>query len=126
MFCSWLVVKNSPLLAHFCYTLLLVCIYQIMEELSVKHQESSLLQQEKENIFAELKESRMEVARLTENKDNLKRDLSKLKSAHAKEVNKLHAQLKGKLSKLSAISLLISALLMRFFIIVSNNTVPHY
>ena len=67
-----------------------------MEEMGVQSQEMGLLQQEKESIFAELKESRQQVAKATELKDNIRREMSRLKTSHAKELDKLQRRLKGK------------------------------
>ena len=64
--------------------------------MGVKSQETALLQQEKENMFAELKESRVEVSRATQTKDTLKREMTRLKTSHAKELDKLHKRLKGR------------------------------
>lgn len=67
---------------------------KITKEMGTVSQEASLLQQEKENIFAELKESRIEVSKVTEAKDSLKRDMIRLKTSHAKELDKLQKRLK--------------------------------
>ena len=61
----------------------------------MKAQECMLLQQEKDKFFAELKESHVEVSRVTESKDDLKRSMTRLKTSHAKELDKLHKRLRG-------------------------------
>ena len=68
---------------------------QLMEEMGVKSQELTLLQQERDKLLAELKESRLEVSRVTESKDDLKRSMARLKTSHAKELDKLHKRLRG-------------------------------
>ena len=66
-----------------------------MEEMGVKSQELTLLQQERDKLLAELTESHLEVSRVTESKDDLKRSMARLKTSHAKELDKLHKRLRG-------------------------------
>nr|KAG5688789.1 hypothetical protein BaRGS_033273 [Batillaria attramentaria] len=68
---------------------------KLVEEMGVKSQEMALLQQEKDNLYTELKDSRVEVSRLSDAKDSVKRDMARLKSSHAKELEKIQARLKA-------------------------------
>ena len=54
-----------------------------------------ILQQEKDNLYKELKESRYEVATLTEEKDSAKSEYEKELAQSVKEFSKLQAKNKG-------------------------------
>lgn len=68
----------------------------MLEEAGRKAQELAVLQQEKDGLFSELRDSRMEVAKITQARDLLKREMAKLKNLRAKEVMKLETKLKGR------------------------------
>lgn len=73
---------------------IIICVYVYN---LFQNQEFVLLQQEKENIFKELKESRVEVANLVSRRDVLKKEIVRSRTLHSKEIHKLQTKLKGQL-----------------------------
>ena len=73
--------------------IIIICV----EILQVKQEEMSIIQKEKDVLYKELKESRYEVASLSEQRDAYRQSHDKHQSHADREISKLHSRLKGKI-----------------------------
>jgi hypothetical protein len=64
--------------------------------MQIRKEEANIIQQEKDNLYRELKESRFEVATVTQEKDKIKDIYEKQKADREREICKLQVRVKGK------------------------------
>jgi hypothetical protein len=63
--------------------------------MQIRKEEANIIQQEKDNLYRELKESRFEVATVTQEKDKIKDIYEKQKADREREICKLQVRVKG-------------------------------